>query len=56
MSELIQKFNINVTGILHIGAHTCEELSIIFIGLQKYQMNMFQKIVYHLKVDVFGKM
>ena len=27
MSELIQKFNINVTGILHIGAHTCEELS-----------------------------
>ena len=27
MSELIQKFNINITGILHIGAHKCEELS-----------------------------
>ena len=27
MQELKQKFNINVTGILHVGAHTCEELS-----------------------------
>ena len=27
MQELKQKFNINVKGILHVGAHTCEELS-----------------------------
>lgn len=27
MQELKQKFNINVRGILHVGAHTCEELS-----------------------------
>ena len=25
------------------------------IGLEKYQMNMFRKIVFHLKEDVFGK-
>ena len=27
ISELKNKFNINIAGILHIGAHTCEELS-----------------------------
>tara|TARA_Y100000591_G_C21797151_1_gene679991 strand:- start:439 stop:1080 length:642 start_codon:yes stop_codon:yes gene_type:complete len=27
MSDLKQRFNINVKGILHVGAHTCEELS-----------------------------
>lgn len=27
LQELKQRFNINITGILHIGAHTCEELS-----------------------------
>ena len=27
MSDLKKRFNINVTGILHVGAHTCEELS-----------------------------
>lgn len=26
-SQLVQKFNLKVTGILHIGAHDCEELS-----------------------------
>ena len=25
------------------------------IGLRKYQMSIFQKIVFHLKADVFGK-
>lgn len=25
--ELVEKFNLNVTGILHVGAHDCEELS-----------------------------
>ena len=27
IKELIQKFNININGILHIGAHNCEELT-----------------------------
>lgn len=27
LNELINKFNINITGILHIGAHNCEELT-----------------------------
>tara|TARA_Y100000591_G_C21800687_1_gene681892 strand:+ start:56 stop:706 length:651 start_codon:yes stop_codon:yes gene_type:complete len=27
LNELIQKFNININGILHIGAHNCEELT-----------------------------
>ena len=27
LNELIKKFNINISGILHIGAHNCEELT-----------------------------
>ena len=27
ISELKQKFNVNINGVLHIGAHNCEELT-----------------------------
>jgi hypothetical protein len=28
LNELIKKYNIKLTGILHVGAHECEELPI----------------------------
>ena len=47
--ELKQRFNINVTGILHIGAHTCEELQdYLLLGVNSlniYWIEALQELV-----------
>ena len=57
IKELSDKINIKINGILHIGAHTCEELSdYLKVGVTNdniYWVEALEKIVTNNKQQIF---